>query len=303
MSSTTADLSDLEHKLTAGEPFTRADAERILACPDLIGIGMLAESARRAVHAAEVTYGRVFVVGDVPVPAAIDVGEAGEVRLEVTPTDVDQMRAQVRAAASIAKGAPLTGFSLGDLLAFVGGDHLELADLARALRGDGLEAVAEVPLDRLGDTENASEVVRAVLHGGLGAWRATVARAAIGDRLALIERAIDIQRETGAFRAFAPLPRLDPVDTPSTGYDDVRTIAVASVWARSIPAIQVDWPLYGPKLAQVAIAYGADDIDGVAAVDDLHLGRRRSPREDIERQIRAAAATPVERNGRYDRRA
>ena len=83
----------------------------------------------------------------------------------------------------------------------------------------------------------------------------------------------------------------------------MKAIAVARVWARHIPAIQVDWPLYGPKLAQVAIAYGADDIDGVSAVDDVQLGRRRSPREDIERQIRAAGATPVERNGRYDRRA
>jgi aminodeoxyfutalosine synthase len=203
----------------------------------------------------------------------------------------------------MAKGIPLTGFSLGDLLTFVGGDHLELADLARTLRADGLEAVAEVPLDRLGDTENAIEVVRAVAHGGLGAWRATVTRASMTDRLDLIARAIDIQSQTGVLRALAPLPRIDPADTPSTGYDDVRTIAVARIWARSIPAIQVDWPLSGPKLAQVAIAYGADDIDGIAATDDLQLGRRRSPREDMERQIRAAAAVPVERNGRYDRRA
>jgi 2-iminoacetate synthase ThiH len=72
---------------------------------------------------------------------------------------------------------------------------------------------------------------------------------------------------------------------------------------RSISLIQVDWPLYGPKLAQVAIAYGANDIDGIAAVDPPDLGTRRSPREDIERQIRAAFATPVERNGRYETRA
>lgn len=302
MSSTAADLADLEQKVTAGTPFTRADADRILASPDLISIGSLGESARKALHGDHVTFGRVLVIADAT-SGAIEVGDAGEVRLERPAGSVDEMRAQVRAAAAIAKGVPLTGFSLGDLLELVSGDHLELADLARALRADGLEAVAEVPLDRLGDTENAIEVVRAVVHGGLGAWRATVTRALMANRLDLIERAIDIQRETGAIRAVAPLPRLDPADTPSTGYDDVKTIAVARVWVRSIPAIQVDWPLYGPKLAQVAIAYGADDIDGVAAVDDLHLGRRRSPREDIERQIRAASATPVERNGRYDRRA
>ena len=63
-----------------------------------------------------------------------------------------------------------------------------------------------------------------------------------------------------------------------------------------MPSIQVDWALYGPKLAQVAIAYGADDIDNVAAIDTLGLGHRRSPATDISRQITAAFATPAARN-------
>jgi 2-iminoacetate synthase ThiH len=61
--------------------------------------------------------------------------------------------------------------------------------------------------------------------------------------------------------------------------------------------------LYGPKLAQVAIAYGANDIDGVSPVDAPDQGPRRSPREDVERQIRAAFAAPVARDGRYGLRA
>ena len=81
----------------------------------------------------------------------------------------------------------------------------------------------------------------------------------------------------------------------------MRTVAIARLMCASIPCIQVDWPLYGPKLAQVALMYGANDIDGVAAVDTSGLGARRSPIEDIRRQIRAAAAEPIERNGRYER--
>jgi hypothetical protein len=185
------------------------------------------------------------------------------------------------------------------MLELVGGDHLALAEVSAALRQHGLEAVAEIPLDRLGDTENAIEVVRAVTHGGLGAWRATVDRAPASARLELIERAAAVQRETGALRAFAPLPRIEEADGPSTGYDDVRTVAVAALMCPSIPSIQVDWPLYGPKLAQVAIAYGANDIDGVSPMDTLDQGPRRSPREDVERQIRAAFAVPVARDGRY----
>jgi hypothetical protein len=235
-------------------------------------------------------------------PAA-DIGEAGEVRLIGTPGSIDDACARVRDGAGRAGAVPLTGFSLADLLALAGSDHLALAELAHVLRADGLEAVAEVPVDRLGDTDNAIEVVRAVLHGGLRAWRMTVDRAPLAARLDLIERAAALQRETGAVLAFAPLPRVDPPEVPSTGYDDVRTIAAARLMCRDIPHIQVDWPLYGPKLAQVAIAYGADDIDGIAAVETLAMGQRRAPREDIERQIRAAFATPAERNGRYEVRA
>jgi aminodeoxyfutalosine synthase len=138
-----------------------------------------------------------------------------------------------------------------------------------------------------------------VTGAGLGVWRFTVDRASLADRLALIDRVVDVQRETGAARAFAPLPRLDPVETPSTGYDDVKTIAAARLRCPASLVVQVDWPLYGPKLAQVALAYGAGDIDGVAAVDTLGLGHRRSPAEDIARQIRAAGGRAVERSGRF----
>ena len=68
-----------------------------------------------------------------------------------------------------------------------------------------------------------------------------------------------------------------------------------------VPSIQVDWVMYGPKLAQVAIAYGANDIDNVPATDALGLGHRRSPRTDIARQISAAFATPSARNSRFER--
>ena len=47
------------------------------------------------------------------------------------------------------------------------------------------------------------------------------------------------------------------------------------------------------------VAYGANDVDGIAAVDTLNLGPRRTPLEDIARQIRAAGAVPVERDARY----
>ena len=290
-------LSDIHDKVDAGQALTRDEAARVAQTPELSAVGALGERARKALHGDRVTFVRVCESGTDP---AGERGEAGEVRLVGAPESVDQVRARVREAVQLAPGVPLTGFSLSHLARLVQGDHLALADLALALRHEGLEAVAEAVLDDLSEVENAVEMIRALAHGGLGVWRATVRRAAFADRLGLIDRAVLLQRETGAFKSFAPLPQQDPSDQPATGYDDVRTIAIARLMCRSIPSIQVDWPLYGPKLAQVAIAYGADDIDRVAAVGSGDLGRRRAPREEIERHIRMAFAEPVERDGRYE---
>jgi len=291
-------VHEFEEKVRAGQPLTRAETARLMAAADLVDVGMLGEAARKARTGDVVTYGRVRAVERV-IDSADD---AGEIRLTGTPASTDEALQWVRAAAAGARGVPLTAFSLAHLLNLVAGDHPALAALAAELKAAGLEAVAEAPLDMLGESENLIETLRALHHGGLGAWRATVWSAdTLDDRLDLIERAALAQRETGAFRALAPLPRRDSAASPSTGFDDVRTVAAACLGAAGIPVIQVDWPLYGPKLAQVAIAYGAGDIDGINAADDLALGHRRSPVEDIERQIRAAAAVPARRNGRFER--
>jgi aminodeoxyfutalosine synthase len=296
---TMSELQDLEARAARGEAFSRADAERVMACADLVSVGVLGETARKAARGDRVTFCRVCRVGPGAWPP--DRGEAGEVRLEGVPASAEEARARVQEAAAFAEGVPLTGFSLADLLTLAGGDHLALVELAHALRADGLEATP-LPIDRLGDAENTLEVVRAATRGGLGVWRAVVDRSAPEDRLDLIERAQVVQRETGALRAFAPLARFDAKDTPSTGYDDVKVIALARLVCREIPSIQVDWSLYGPKLAQVAIAYGADDLDAVPAADALGLGHRRSPGEDVRRQIAAAFAEPAERTGRFEPR-
>jgi aminodeoxyfutalosine synthase len=290
-------VNDLESKATGRQPLTHEEAERVFACPDLVSVGVLGELARRAHHGDIVTFGQVLTVAPGVVPG--DTGGAREVRISGTPESVEAACAHVRAVAAVAGALPLTGYSAADLMALAGGDHLALSELAARLREAGLTGVAFLPIDVC---EDAAEIVRALTHGGLQVLRATVDRApALADRLKLIERVSQLQTEASALRAFAPLPRIDQADTPSTGYDDVKTIAVARLACANVPSIQVDWGTYGPKLAQVAIAYGADDIDNVPAIDTLGLGRRRSPAEDIARQITAAFATPVARNGRYER--
>jgi aminodeoxyfutalosine synthase len=299
-------LADLSEKAERGEPFGRAEAARVLSEHDLISIGLMGEAARRRATQQVITFGRVaqcHVESAAVVPES-EIGEAGEVRLLGRPASPDEACGWARQAAAIATGVPLTTFSLADLFdRLCRKDAGVLASLARALRAEGVDAVAETPLDRFATTEDAIAAVRAAAAGGLQVLRWTVDDAPFDRRLDLIMRAADVQAATGAARAFAPLPRRDPIEEPSTGYDDVRTVAAARLVCVAIPLVQVDWPLYGPKLAQVAIAFGANDIDGIAPVNVPDLGPRRAPVEDISRQIRAASAVPVERNGRYEQRA
>jgi aminodeoxyfutalosine synthase len=289
-------LNDLEPKAAAGERFTRSEAERVLGCTDLISVGTLGELARRARHGDTVTFGQVLIVSRRDIPS--DMGGATEVRLTTKPASIDDACALATKVAAVSGGRSVTGFSAVDLFDLASGDHLVLAEIAGRLREAGLNGVAFLPVDKF---DEPAEIVRALAHGGLAVTRATVDRAATtAERLACITKVAALQEETNALQAFAPLPRLDDTESPSTGYDDVRTIAVARLVCANVPSIQVDWALYGPKLAQVAIAYGADDIDNVPAIDTLGLGHRRSPATDIARQITAAFAKPAARNARFE---
>jgi 2-iminoacetate synthase ThiH len=71
---------------------------------------------------------------------------------------------------------------------------------------------------------------------------------------------------------------------------------VSRLHVDNIASIQVDWSLYGPKLAQVALTMGADDVDSVSPLEG-ELGRRRSPLEEIRGNIAAAGLDAVERRG------
>ena len=135
---------------------------------------------------------------------------------------------------------------------------------------------------------------------GLALARLTVDQSPAVDPLPLLKSVADLQRSIAVVRAFAPLSRRVNPSAPSTGYDDVKRVALARIVADNVPSIQVDWSLYGPKLAQVALTVGADDVDAVSPEDDLSQGYRRSPLEEIRRNIRAAGFEPVERSGRFD---
>ena len=117
-----------------------------------------------------------------------------------------------------------------------------------------------------------------------------------GGPLGLVRLVESLGESVEAGQALAPIARRP--GEPTTGYADVKMVALARILL-DVPHIQVDWALHGPKLAQVALTFGADDVDNVSPIDDVAEGRRRAPLEEIRRNIRAASLEPVERDGRF----
>ena len=270
-------------------------AQQILETPNLIEAGVAGDEVRRRKHGARTTFVRVLEVHvDAPLKALPQGAQPGEIRIVGTPSSLDAAAAAVRAAVAVAGAIPVTGYSVADLAACG-----ELQGVARRLKIEGLAAVAHLPLDLLGDVEFA---VKAVAEGGLPINVMTVHKLDDELRMEICERARLCQERQGGFKAFAPLPRSMSVTKPTTGYDDVKMVALARVMCSNVPSIQVDWQLYGPKLAQVALTVGADDVDNVSAIDPGVLGTRRSPLEEIKRNITAAALEPVERDGLFRNR-
>jgi len=269
-------------------------AQAILEDRNVVAVGARGDEERRRRHGRKTTFARVLEVHVNAIPGALPASaSAGEVRI-VGQASADALVAAVAKVRGIAGTIPVTGFSLADLLDSTGG--LEgLRDLAARLSASGLYAVSEMPLDRL---PSAAQAIRAARDAGLKVLRLTVSESDASSRLRIAELAREIQSAVGGIRAFAPLPRVTSIAQPTTGYDDVRQIAVARLFVDNIDSIQVDWQLYGPKLAQVALTMGADDIDNVSPLDG-DLGRRRSPLEEIRGNTAAAGLEAVERDGRW----
>ena len=289
---TSTALDALAERVEQGEALGDGDLALILESRDLVAIGMVSDQLRRQLHGADTTFVRVFEAHvDAPPAALPGAVAAGEFRIVGTPGSLEAACDAVRKIRTLVGGPPLFGFALHEIEGLGGSRDETFGQLKAA----GLDGIAEVAVDETSSTDGIESARRA----GLMVLRATV-HSAPRDVVALISQARDLLSQAGGFQAFAPLPRQLSVSAPTTGFDDVKAVALARLLLRDVPSIQVDWSLYGPKLAQVGLIVGADDVDGVAAHDGV-LGARRSPLEEIRGNIRAAGLTAVERNGRFER--
>jgi aminodeoxyfutalosine synthase len=123
-------------------------------------------------------------------------------------------------------------------------------------------------------------------------------------------RARALQDETGGFQAFIPLAfhpdnnQMRKLPAP-TGGDTLRVHAVARLMLDNIPHVKAFWIATGVELAQAALWFGADDLDGTVQEEKIyHMAGSRTPEAlsttDIEQLILAAGRVPVERDTFYN---
>jgi len=120
----------------------------------------------------------------------------------------------------------------------------------------------------------------------------------------------EAQDETGGFTCFIPLayqPENNELNiTEHThGVDDLKTIAVSRLMLDNIPHIKAYWVMIGEKIAQVALNFGADDMDGTVMEEKIaHFAGAKSPtqqqKEKLIRLIKEAGKIPVERDTLYN---
>jgi aminodeoxyfutalosine synthase len=118
-----------------------------------------------------------------------------------------------------------------------------------------------------------------------------------------------LQDETRGFQTFIPLA-FHPENTAlehlpkTTGMLDIKQIAVSRLVLDNFPHIKAYWQMLTPKIAQIALCFGGDDLDGTVVEEKIyHDAGATTPqgmrRQELERLIRAAGREPVERDTMY----
>jgi len=119
-----------------------------------------------------------------------------------------------------------------------------------------------------------------------------------------------LQDETGGFMCFIPLAfhpdhtELAHLPGP-TGFDDLLTIAVSRLLLDNFDHVKAYWIMISPRIAQTALAFGADCIDGTVVEEKIvHMAGASTPLgmtiDELQRLIRDAGRVPVQRDSLYN---
>jgi aminodeoxyfutalosine synthase len=130
------------------------------------------------------------------------------------------------------------------------------------------------------------------------------------ERVDHMMRARALQDETGGFQAFIPLAfhpdnnQMRKLPAPSAS-DTLRVHAVARLMCDNIPHVKAFWIATGVEVAQIALWFGVDDLDGTVQEERIyHMAGARTPEtmttSAIRRLIRTAGREPIERDTLYN---
>jgi aminodeoxyfutalosine synthase len=129
------------------------------------------------------------------------------------------------------------------------------------------------------------------------------------DRVDHLLKLRTLQDETGGFQTFIPLA-FHPDNTPlqhlpkTTGMLDIKQIAVSRLVLDNFSHIKAYWQMMTPKIAQISLRFGADDIDGTVIEEKIyHDAGATTPqgmrRQGLVRLILEAGREPIERDTLY----
>jgi aminodeoxyfutalosine synthase len=137
----------------------------------------------------------------------------------------------------------------------------------------------------------------------------------IEDRIEHLAMLRELQDRTNGFLAYIPLAyhpdnnelgeTLHRQGTATTGFDDLRNLAVARLFFDNVPHIKTHWIMVTPFLSQTALHFGVNDLEGTVVREKIyheagaHTAQSMSL-DDILRLIRGAGKVPAERDSFYN---
>ena len=128
----------------------------------------------------------------------------------------------------------------------------------------------------------------------------------VEDRVDHLLKLRELQDETGGFVTYIPLA-FQPWEAPAmklpetTGFEDLKAIAVGRLLLDNFPHIKSYWIMIGPRLAQVGLSFGADDLDGTVTEEKIAHDAGAPTAQSMTvhelcRLIREAGRRPIERD-------
>lgn len=132
----------------------------------------------------------------------------------------------------------------------------------------------------------------------------------LAERVDHMARLRAVQDETRGFQVFIPLafhPEHNMIGKAfpgPTGYDGLRTYAVARLFLDNFDHLKAYWVSLGERMAQASLSFGVDDVDGTVLTERIyHMAGATTPQALLEPQlhrlIRAAGRVPAERDSLY----